>query len=289
MKGKRLKITVIALIIGCLLLSYSFMAFASSGSGYETYKNAVVSTLLAKNSTIDAQFVVTDNGNTVLSGTTTQKFDNGNTSSITSLNIAGITQNFESSFDNGNLITEVNGKYYSLKGRKFDRMEKLTSSSSTVKLAEVIADTLVGNVKNDFVENGQTISLNLQGSQIPELAKLAISAMAENVDRIKNHSDMYNTNNGMLNMKDMMSLIPVLSNIDVKSIGLTATVDGNVLKSNEFNIAISGTDSNGTTHNITLTVIAKINNVGTTKIDTIDTTGKQVINVNNVDRFHGRD
>lgn len=287
MKKKGLKIAIVALVVGTMLLTYSFMAFASSGSGYETYKNAVVSTLLAKNSTIDAQFTVTDNGNTVLTGTTTKKIDNGNFSTKTNLNIMGLTNNVESSYDNGNLITEVNGKYYSMSGKRFDKMENLTSSSSTVKLAEVLADTLVGNVKNDFIENGQTISVNLQGSQIPELAKLAISAMAENMDRIKNHSSVDISNNGMASMKNIMSLIPTLSNIDVKSIGLTATVDGNLLKSNEFNIAISGTDTSGNVHNINLTVDANISNIGNTKIDTIDTTGKQVITVNNAGRFHG--
>ncbi|MBK5246393.1 MAG: hypothetical protein JJE49_03875 [Peptostreptococcaceae bacterium] len=37
-------------------------AFASSGSGYESYKGAVKSTIFAKNATVNAQFEVKGNG-----------------------------------------------------------------------------------------------------------------------------------------------------------------------------------------------------------------------------------
>ena len=70
--------------------------------------------------------------------------------------------------------------------RKHDKVEKkFDASSSKAKLGEMILDTLVGDVKNQFVVDGDTISVNLEGAQIPELAKLAISAATEDVNNKK--------------------------------------------------------------------------------------------------------
>ena len=73
-----------------------------------------------------------------------------------------------------------------------------------------------------------------------------------------------------------MDNMPKLTNIDVKSIAMTATVDGTTLKDNDFTVAITGTDANGASHDMTLKITAKITDVGSTKVDAIDTTGKEV-------------
>ncbi|KAF5039018.1 hypothetical protein DSECCO2_548260 [anaerobic digester metagenome] len=73
-----------------------------------------------------------------------------------------------------------------------------------------------------------------------------------------------------------MNTVPKLTNIDVKSILMNATVDGNTLKNNEFTIVITGNDVDGVSHELSFLVSAEISNVGNTAIDTIDTTGKEV-------------
>ena len=253
--------------------------FANTGSGYGDYKAAVEATMLAKNATVATQFEVTDKGTIILSGNSTQKLNNKDKSSQTSVTVDGITKAVESSAVNGNFITETDGKYFSTtKGNgKFngDQRENLSASSSTVKLAEMLADTLVGDVKNQFVENGQTISVNLEGAQIPELARLALSAADEN----SHHTGDYK-NNGKQgpdeSMKPMMDKMPKLADIDIKSIAMTATVDGTTLKDNDFTITITGKDANGVAHEITVKLNAKITDVGSTKVEAIDTTGQQV-------------
>ena len=128
--------------------------FANTGSGYGDYKAAVEATMLAKNATVATQFEVTDKGTIILSGNSTQKLNNKDKSSQTSVTVDGITKAVESSAVNGNFITETDGKYFSTtKGNgKFngDQRENLSASSSTVKLAEMLADTLVG--ENYFLE-----------------------------------------------------------------------------------------------------------------------------------------
>ena len=93
--------------------------------------------------------------------------------------------------------------------------KKFDPSSSKSKLEEMIVDTLVGDVKNQFVVDGDTISINLEGAQIPELAKLAISAAVEekNNEKVNNKSKAENDN-----FKEAFNSIPALKNVDIKSL-----------------------------------------------------------------------
>ena len=278
MKKKGFKTIAVSAVTGCILLSLSATTFANTGSGYGDYKAAVEATMLAKNATVVTQYEVTDQGAIILSGTSTQKLDNKDKSSQTSVTVGGVTKAFETSAVNGNVITEADGKYFSTtkgNGTSNAQRENLTASSSTVKLAEMLADTLVGDVKNQFVENGQTISVNLQGAQIPELAQLALSAAAEN----SNHTGAYKNSakqGPAESMKPMMDQMPKLTNINVTSLAMTATVDGTTLKDNDFTVAITGNDATGVAHEITIKLNANITDVGSTKIEAIDTTGQQV-------------
>ncbi|MDR3584174.1 MAG: hypothetical protein P4L59_02480 [Desulfosporosinus sp.] len=263
-------------------MSLSATTFANTGSGYGDYKAAVEATMLAKNATVAAQYEVTDQGAIILSGTSTQKLDNKDKSSQTSVTVGGVTKAFETSAVNGNVITEADGKYFSTtKGNGTSNgapRENLSASSSTVKLAEMLADTLVGDVKNQFVENGQTISVNLQGAQIPELAQLALSAAAEN----SNHTGAYKNSAKQgpdESMKPMMDQMPKLTNVNVTSLAMTATVDGTTLKDNDFTVAITGNDATGVAHELTIKLNANITDVGSTKIEAIDTTGQQVTTI----------
>src|SRR5665648_18336 len=287
MKKKGFITIAVSAVTGCLLLSLSAVTFANTGSGYGDYKAAVEATMMAKNATVSAQYEVTDNKAITLSGNSTLMLDNKNKSSKTSITVAGLTKAFETSAVNGNSIMESDGKYFSTtKGNgksDGDQRENLTASSSTVKLAEMLTDTLVGDVKGQFIENGQAISVNLKGDQIPQLARLALSAAAEN----SNHDGMYKNNDIQgphASMKPMMDTMPKLTNIDVKSIAMTATVDGTTLKDNAFTVVITGKDASGVAHEITVKLNAKITDVGSTKIEAIDTTGKQVTTIDRAER-----
>jgi len=173
MKKKGFKTMAVSAVAGCLLLSLSITAFATSGSGYETYKDAFKSTVLTENVTVSTQIEVTDNGTIILSGESIKKLDEKSSSSKTSITVGEISKEYESSVNNGNYVVNTDGKYYTVNksDEKFgrDHREKLTSSN-TIKLAEMLTDTLVGDVKNQFVKDGETISVNLEGAQIPELA-----------------------------------------------------------------------------------------------------------------------
>lgn len=48
-----------------------------------------------------------------------------------------------------------------------------------IKLAEMTADLFVGDLSNQFVSHGDTISVSLTDVQIPEIANVAASAFTE--------------------------------------------------------------------------------------------------------------
>lgn len=284
MNKKRVKTIAATAAAGCLLLTMSVTAFASTGSGYEDYKNAVESTILAQNGTINAQFEVMDNGLITLTGNSVIKMDGENCSSKTDLTIDGVSKTYETSKDeaNGYFVSRVDDQYYVMQkdNNKTDKEENdaLSASSSTVKLAEMLTDTLVGDVKNQFVKEGQTVSLDLEGEQIPQLAKIAISAAVESNGRLeREHHDNGLDEETLQMIKDKL---PILSNIDVKSIKMMATIDGNVLKDNQDTIVITGVDASGTAHELSVMIKGDISHVGNTNIDNIDTTGKDVKTIN---------
>ena len=282
MKSKKIKTIMLTALTGCALLSVTVVALASGTSGYETYKSAAKNLVVTSNATISTSFEVKDNGTSDISGTGVEKLDGTNNSSITNIKIGDVTKETETSRIDGKTILKDGENYYYRDGKvneKNNRMEKkFDASSSRAKLGEMVLDTLVGDVKNQFVVDGDTISVNLEGSQIPELAKLAISAAAEEQNNKKANNKVEAGKDGL---KEALNSIPNLKNIDVKSLSMTAKVDGNTLTDNSFKIVITGDDESGVSHEVEVSVDAAISAVNSTKADSIDTTGKQVQTMQN--------
>jgi len=282
MKSKKIKTIMVTALTGCMLLSVTVVASASGASGYETYKSAAKNIVVTDNATFSTSFDVKDNGNTSISGTSVEKLEGTNNSSIANIKIGDVTKETETSRIDGKSIVKDGENYYSRDNNgkeKSVRVEKkFDASSSRAKLGEMVLDTLVGDVKNQFVVDGDTISVNLEGAQIPELAKLAISAAAEEQN---NKKDNNKSEAGKDGLKEALNSIPNLKNTDVKSLSMTAKVNGSTLTDNSFKIVITGDDESGVSHEIEVSVDATISGVNSTKADSIDTTGKQVQTMQN--------
>lgn len=281
MKSKKIKTIMVTALTGCMLLSVTVVASANGSSGYETYKSAVKNIANTDNATFSTSFEVKDNGNTNISGTSVEKLENSNNSSITNIKNRDVTKESETSRIDGKTILKDGENYYSrdskVKEKNGKIEKKFDASSSKGKLEEMVLDTLVGDVKNQFVVDGDTISVNLEGAQIPELAKLAISAAAEE----KNNKKDNKGESGKDGLKESLNSIPNLKNIDVKSLSMTAKVNGSTLTNNSFKIVITGDDESGVSHEIEVSANTAISDVNSTKADSIDTTGKQVQTMQN--------
>jgi len=276
-KSKKIKTIMVTALTGCMLLSVTVVASANGASGYETYKSAAKNIASTDNATFSTSFEVKDNGNINTSGTSVEKLENSNSSSITNIKIGDVTKETETSRIDGKSIVKDGENYYSRdntsKAKNVRMEKKFDASSSRAKLGEMVLDTLVGDVKNQFVVDGDTISVNLEGAQIPELAKLAISAASEEAN---NKKDNNKGEAGKDGLKEALKSIPNLKNIDVKSLSMTAKVDGSTLTDNSFKIVITGDDESGVSHEIEVSTDTAISGVNSTKADSIDTTGKQV-------------
>jgi endonuclease YncB( thermonuclease family) len=277
MKSKKIKTIMVTALTGCMLLSVTVIASASGASGYETYKSAAKNIAVTSNATFSTSFEVKDNGNTDISGNSVEKLEGTNNSSITNIKIGDTTKETETSRIAGKSIMKDGENYYSRTSNcnvKTDKVEKkFDNSSSKAKLGEMILDTLVGDIKNQFVVDGDTISVKLEGAQIPELAKLAISAATEDVNNKKSDNKGVVGKDGL---KDALKNIPKLKNVDIKSLSLTAKVNGSTLTDNSFKIVITGDDENGVLHEFEVSANTTITDVNSTKADSIDTTGKNV-------------
>jgi hypothetical protein len=274
MKSKKIKIIMVTALTGCMLLAVTVVASASGSSGYETYKSAAKNLAVTSNATFSTSFEVKDNGNTDISGTSVEKLEGTNNSSVINVKNGDVTKETETSRIDGKSIVKDGENYYSRDVKVNDKMgKKFDASSSRSKLGEMVLDTLVGDVKNQFVVDGDTISVNLEGAQIPELAKLAVSAAAEEANGKKANNK---TEAGKDGLKDALKNIPNLKDIDIKSLNLTAKVNGSALTENTLKIVITGTDENDVSHEVEVSVDTTVSGVDSTKADSIDTTGKQV-------------
>jgi hypothetical protein len=282
MKSKKIKTIMVTALTGCMLLSVTVIASASGASGYETYKIAAKNIAVTSNATFSTSFEVKDNGKTDISGTSVNKLEGANNSSTTSIKIGDVSKETETSRIDGKTIIKDGENYYSgtsIGKENNMRMEKkFDSSSSKAKLGEMVLDTLVGDVKNQFVVDGDTISVKLEGAQIPELAKLAISAAIEegNNKKVNNKSET-----GKDGLRDALNNISNLKNVEIKSLSMTAKVDGSTLTDNRFKIVIAGDDESGVSHEIEVSADTTISAVNSTKADSIDTTGKEVKTMQN--------
>ena len=282
MKSKKIKTIVITALTGCMLLGITVSASASGATGYETYKSAAKNIATTSNATFSTSFEVKDNGTTDISGTSVEKLEGTNNSSITNIKIGDVTKEAETSRIDGKSIVKDGENYYARTSNGNERNVKMEKkfdpSSSKAKLGEMVLDTLVGDVKNQFVVDGDSISVNLEGAQIPELAKLAISAAAEEQNNKKDNNKVESGKDGL---KEALNSIPTLKNIDVKSLSMDAKVDGSTLTANSFKIVITGDDESGVSHEIEVSVDTTISSVNSTKADSIDTTGKNVQTMQN--------
>lgn len=278
---KKSKLMTIAAIAGSVLLITSVASFAATGSGYQALKKSFKATALLNNATIQTEAQLKDNGKIIMSGSTmmmssNMQSPNANHYSYNQVVIDGQTHISENSINERQMISRIDDEYtsYTLGPARQDEMmsysEAFDENSSTMKFAELVVDTLVGDIKNQFVKDGDIISVNLESAQIPELARLGISAVFENV---KSSAESDNMNEAT---SAVFKTIPQMETINVQAINFQSKIEDNILTDTDTHVVITGTDINGTFHEIEIDLTSKMSDIGSTVPKTVDTTGKDV-------------
>lgn len=266
MKAK--KITAACMAVGLVLAGTAGIIAYAAGNPYESYKTAVVNTISEDNLTAHAAVQMKQNGKVIASGSAVYEKSAGVQYASVTADVAGQSM-IQEEYSDGNVKIKSDGSKYTEKSRKekHDENEKLTPNM--IKLAKMTADLFVGDLSNQFVSSGDTVSVTLTDVQISEIANVAASAFTEmNVG--KNHE------NGKNDLGDvLLQEFPITQNARIESVTMDADIAKGNLSAQNMIIVVSGQMSDGKDTQVEITVNADVSDVGSTTPQTIDTSSLQ--------------
>lgn len=266
MKAK--KITAACMAAGLIMAGTAGIIAYAAGNPYESYKTAVINTISEDNLTIHAAVQMKQNGKVIASGNAVYE-------KVSEVQYASVTADFagqnvtQEEYSDGIVKIKSDGSKYTEKSRKekHDENEKLTPNM--IKLVEMTADLFVGDLSNQFVSSGDTISVTLTDVQIPEIANVAVSAFTE-MNAGKNNENDKNDLEDVL-----LQEFPITQNARIESVTMDADIAKGNLSAQNMTIVVSGQTSDGKDAQIEITINANVSDIGSTTPQTIDTSSLQ--------------
>lgn len=266
MKAK--KITVACLAAGLTLVGTVGLIAYAAGNPYESYKSAVVNTIGEDNLTAHAAVQMKQNGKVIASGNAVYEKSAGVQYASVVADVAG--QNMiQEEYSDGNVKIKSDGSKYTEKSRKEKHDENEQLTPNMIRLAEMTADLFVGDLSNQFVSNGNTVSVTLTDVQIPEIANVVASAFTEmNAGK---HFD-----EGKNDLEDvLLQEFPITQNAKIESVTMDAEIVKGNLSAQNMTIVVSGQTSDGKDTQVEITINANVSDIGSTTPQTIDTSSLQ--------------
>lgn len=272
MKRNTKRMAVIGLVIGCLIIG-SVGAFAlAGGNAYQDFKSGVMQTALEQNMTVAAEVNVRQDGASILSGEAVMQIDADARYSSSQILVGGEKLDMENSEKDGVRISRVGDQITSVTGREHDDDDHdFENSPAVLKLAEMVADLLVGDVKTHFYGGSGVISVNLEGAQIPELLNVAASAavegMASKPGKASAEKDIF---------RNVIENITITQDVSITRISMESRLNDGYIEEIDVTITLTGKDKGGVSHEIEITCNAAISDIGSTAPAVVDTEGKEV-------------
>lgn len=196
---KRNRITV-CLVAGVLILAVSAGAAFGSVNGYSTYKEAVKALALkTDNVTMQGSMKATLDGKEFVSMTGEMAIDGKNKSShVISSEFGGQKEErYDTTLNNTDTWFNADSKYYSQYTFQTDDTTEKTSgllgistddemTNRMVNFMEIAADTVMGDLKNNFVQLGKDgdktqYQIEISKDQVPSLVNAGLSLFAYSV------------------------------------------------------------------------------------------------------------
>ena len=266
MKAK--KITAACMAAGLALMGTAGVVSYAAGNPYENYKSAVVNTISEDNLTVNAAVQMKQNGKVIASGSAVYEKSAGVQYASVVADVAGQSI-VQEEYSDCNIKVKSDGSRYTEKSRKEKRDENEMLTPNMIKLAEMTADLFVGDLSNQFVSHGDTISVSLTDVQIPEIANVAASAFTEMNAGINNE-------NGKNDLGDiLLQEFPITQNARIESVTMDADIAKGNLSAQNMTIVISGQTSDGKDTQIDITINANVSDIGSTTPQMIDTSSLQ--------------
>lgn len=193
MKKRKHLLTAGCLVTGLLVLSTAVYANYDDAKGYSNYKEALKDLAFEQtNYSIDYKMGFSFDGKDLQNITGKLKYDNGDQSHEMSL-----ADNMRAKPDSSKVIQYHHGKqstYYDVDTNMYSQYEDSASTGpaiplnesvekKAVRFVELMADTMVGDLKNNIVLNSvdedgvRNYSIDVSGNQIPEVVNAGLSLM----------------------------------------------------------------------------------------------------------------
>lgn len=287
-KSNKKLVMAASLVLGITVMTSASLANYATSNGYEVGKTALKGLLKNENYSSELSLSMTVDEDIISDFKTTEKYDrNGdvrrNHTETDSYN--GTSRVYESYFQDNSAISIYNKgtddentyiyHYDNIEdlgwtpGRgMFDEFagedeEEADRNAKIIRFAELVADTMVGDLKNNVVyvsgdDDSATYEMQLSGMQIPELVNAGVSLL--------------------FSEKSIYEDDPIISKLGndpvIKSVSLTFTVDNeNRLSDASFNVTAAG---NG--HEAAVDMSAKLYDYGTTKPERVDVSSLKNVN-----------
>lgn len=291
MKLSKKGITVLSFTIGaCLFVSTAF-ADTLLGSGYDRLKGSAKTTaaMMEKgmdNYTIESLATLKDNDQPVMQFSTSEKIDTVNQASERNSDTNGADGKATTSYSYSDAKLSISkntndDKYYVTEypanaQRHSTANFKNPFNEEGAPEIEKIVDAVVGNLK-DYVQveegaNGSKVySGSLSEAQVPAIANAVASFGFKQM------------------INDERNLPVIESDIFVKKVvGSAVENKAGYLENVTGDITLSGKDKNGVEHNLTLNIVVKLSDVGTTKVVKPDLNGANVEKVSYSNGFSSK-
>lgn len=268
---------VAGILIGGLLIVGAGTVALANGNAYQNYKQAAFKTMEARNVTVNSQVEVKQDDQLLVTGTALMQSDGQSHYMSTQIDAGGQAMDLESAQAEDIAVTRMGDQYFSAGIDYQHGSEDFNVSPSGIKLMEMVTDLLVGDVKNHFTSDGDSISVSLEGAQIPELVNVAAAAV---VEQMTNHDPVMQSHEPLANVLNQLA---IKQNVQVQTIHLNATLKEGYLSDNTITVMLTGSDEQGMSHTLELSVMTQVSDMGATQPSTLDVSGQ---NVQPLNRFH---
>ena len=274
---KRISTRAICLLIAGIMLIGALTVSAVNGSPYENLKNAVFDALFLENFTMEMELTARIDGQ--VQEHTWARHYFGDNSNLQITGVSSISEDFHRMNYNSDyfrintMIPPIDGQQWYSVNRQFSHTTRARSmghemfgvagrSSNQLRLAEVVLDLLVGDLKNNLTMTSQSdgsrrISGAITESQVPEIVRLLIDIA---IDEQQRWNSPNQTRDDFRN-----SWEAPMRSITIDRVQGRADIDedGNLVYGNILGVA-TGVTIFGDTHVFEVEVTITITDIGTT-------------------------
>jgi len=285
--NKKLMAILGTVAVGGVLLGATAYAAISGTSGYDVYKQAFKNTYAVNSITPKTEVTVKDNGNLLFKVNATSKIDKENKSVSNSVTVtSGDLQKTMDMYrqDGKTVMKSSDSSVYNVMEPGKERKHKKEwgeDDTGWFEDIENVVDALAANIQNHITLNDnpdgtKEVALQLSGNQVPPVINAVASLMVRNAGKEDGHWG--NKHRGFAFDSSLQDKLPKLvDNIRVSRIDVNAKINkDNLIQEQTENLIITGTDANGNTHEVVVTIDTSFSNYNSTIPDKIDLNGKQV-------------